>query len=154
MVWHVRDIYIAGAQLLALSLAELQRVQQEAVPGRAIACPSAQSGLLAHASQHKAAAFGNVQSIYKPLRWQTPELTQPLRACLALLDLPEPDQAIPRSACLQHNAQAIGYACGSISLQALRGRRWWAPLTVRMHYAGCQEEVPVSLLGELRPRNA
>lgn len=80
MVWHSRDIYIAGAQLLALLLTELQRVQQEAVPGRAIACPSTQPGLLAHASQHKAAASGNVQSIHKTLRWQGPELTQPLRA--------------------------------------------------------------------------
>ena len=74
---HTTDL---GTLLLALLLAELQCVQQEAVFCRAITCPPAQPGLLAHASQHKAAAFGNMQRIHKSLRWQAPERTQPLGA--------------------------------------------------------------------------
>lgn len=75
-----RHMYTATALLPVLLLPKLKCVQEQAVPGRAITSPSPQPGLLAHASQHKAAAFGNVQSIHKPLRWQAPKLTEPLGA--------------------------------------------------------------------------
>ena len=77
LLWHK---YIAQVALVLLLVTELKSVQQKAIPGRAIACPSPQPGLLAHASQHKAAALGDVQRVHKPLRWQGPELTQPLGA--------------------------------------------------------------------------
>ena len=79
-VWPSMHMHTAGVPLLALLLTELQCMQQEAVLCRAITCPPAQPGLLAHASQHKASAPGNVQSIYEALRWQASEWTQPLRA--------------------------------------------------------------------------